>query len=124
MADQKSFPTGPNTTVDWNDPHLESLLNKTDGWQLDNRGSIPPLGIQIQFGWGAGVSKPALLVWENEEAMVLETDFPIERGELVRVDKPEESGRPSQWGEVIESRPGRRSDDKANGIQVHWLRLR
>jgi hypothetical protein len=124
MADNKSFPALSICGVDWNDPQLGSLLSKSGNWQLDNRGSSPPLSLQIHFGWGAGVTKPAVLVWQKDEAMVLETRFPMERGEHVRVDRPSESGLPTIWGEVVESRPGQRADDQANGVQVHWLRIR
>jgi hypothetical protein len=124
MADNKSFPKLSIAGVDWNDPQLGSLLNKAGGWQLDNRGSSPPMALQIHFGWGSGVTKPAVLVWQNDQAMVLETRFPMEQGEHVRVDKPLESGLQTVWGEVLESREGQRTDDKANGVQVHWLRMR
>ncbi|OOG60224.1 hypothetical protein [Rhodanobacter sp. C03] len=121
MADQKSFPKAPGNVVDWSDPLLVSLLNKTDDWHLDNRGAIPPRHIHIEFGWGAATSKPAMLAWENDDAMVIETFFPIQQGERVRVEKPCETGVESQWCQVTESRAGHRTDDKANGIHVHFL---
>lgn len=124
MADNKSFPTLSISGVDWNDPQLGALLNKSGDWQLDNRGSSPPLKLQIHFGWGAGVTKWAVLVWQNDEAMVLQTCFPMEQGEHVRVDRPQESGMETVWGEVLASRPGQRTDDQASGVQVHWLRMR
>jgi hypothetical protein len=120
MADEKSFPKAGNP-VDWNDPLLVSLLNKTDNWHLDNRATIPPQGIRIEFGWGAGTSKQAMLAWEDDDAMVLETFFPIEQGERIRIERSEGNGYVTQWGKVVESRPGHRTDDKANGIHVHWL---
>jgi len=112
MAENKSFPI------------LGALLNKSGDWHLDNRGSAPPLDLHIHFGWGAGVTKPAVLVWQNDEAMVLQTGFPLGQGEHVRVDRPQESGMETLWGEVLASRPGQRAGDLANGIQVHWLRMR
>ena len=124
MADNKSYPTLLISGVDWNDPQLGVLLNKSGDWHLDNRGSAPPLDLQIHFGWGEGVTKPAVLVWQSDEAMVLQTRFPMAQGEHVRVNRPRESGMETIWAEVLASRPGQRADDQANGIQVHWLRMR
>ena len=124
MADNKSFPTLSISGVDWNDPQLGSLLSKSGDWHLYNRGSYTPLNLQIHFGWGAGVTKPALLVWQNDKAMVLQTFFPMEQGEHIRVDRPQESGMETLWGEVLASRPGQRADDQSTGVLVHWLRMR
>ena len=124
MADHKTFPKVPTNPVDWNDPTLVSLLNKTGEWHLDNRLAYPPKDIQIQFGWGGGTVKPAVLVWQGEEAMVIATSFPIEHGEHVRVNKYLEDDFGTQWGEVVESRAGHRADDRTHGTHVHWLHMR
>jgi hypothetical protein len=124
MTHRKQSSKVPTNRVDWSDPHLESLLLKTESWQLDNRGSYPPQEIHIQTGWGAGIAKSAVLVWERDQVMVIETRFPIEQGEHVRLEKPFGDGVQTIWGVVVESRAGHRNDDEANGVQVHWLHRR
>lgn len=114
----------PTHRVDWSNPHLESLLQKTENWQIDNRGSFPPQHVEIHVGWGAGVSKPAALVWEREDVMVLETGFTLAPGEHVRVDKPFGDGLQMRWGTVAESRAGNRAGDEEANIHVHWVRMR
>jgi len=113
----------PTNQVDWDDPHLGSLLQKTEGWQLDNRGCYPPQGVQIHLGWGAGICRPAVLVWQREDVMVFKTDFPISRGEHVRVDKPCGNGFRTLWGVVAESRAGHRAGDVENSVHLHWLSM-
>jgi len=110
--------------VDWNDPHLESLLRKTESWKLDNRGVYPAQEVQIHIGWGAAAGKPALLVWERDQAMVLETRFPLLQGEHVRVDSHLGDSIRTVWGVVVEGRKGHRAEDKANGVHVYWLHVR
>lgn len=114
----------PTNRVDWNDPHLESLLRKTETWKLDNRGAYPAQEVQIHIGWGAAAGKPALLVWERDHAMVLETCFPIMQGEHVRVDSYLGEDVRVVWGVVVEGREGHRAEDQANGVHVHWLHVR
>jgi hypothetical protein len=117
--------------VDWSNPRLEALLKKTEGWQLDNRGSYPPQDVGVQIGWsgdtGVGTaesSRPGVLVWEHEQVMVLETSFPIEQGELVRIDRLVGERVEAAWGSLIESRPGLRSEDDENHVHVHWINMR
>jgi len=110
--------------VDWSDPHLESLLRKTEGWKLDNRGAFPAQQVQIHIGWGAATGKPAVLVWERDQAMVLETLFPLPLGEHVRVDSPMGDRLRTVWGVVIEGREGHRTEDRAHGVYVYWLHMR
>lgn len=129
MTERKPASKKSANRVDWNHPHLEALLKKTEGWQLDNRGSFPPQNVQIQLGWTADADAvasglPGLLVWEQGQVMVVETDFPIEQGELVRIDKPVGDGFQTMWGSLIESRPGLRDGDEENGIHVHWINMR
>lgn len=110
--------------VDWNDPHLELLLRKTESWKLDNRDVYPVQEVQIHIGWGAAAGKPALLVWERDQAMVLETRFPLLQGEHVRVDAHLGDNIRTLWGVVVDGREGRRAEDKANGVHVYWLHVR
>ena len=73
---------------------------------------------------GAAAGKPALLVWERDHAMVLETCFPIMQGEHVRVDSYLGEDVRVVWGVVVEGREGHRAEDQANGVHVHWLHVR
>lgn len=110
--------------VDWDDPELKSLLEKTAGWALDNRGVFSPVACELYVGWGAGTAKPATLVFEREGSMVVEAAFIIPQGENVRIDFVQAGERKSKWGLVVEGRPGRRADDQANGIHVYWVHMR
>lgn len=117
--------------VDWSDPRLEELLKKTEGWQLDNRGTFPPQDIEVQIGWSGDVIigavesiRPGVLVWERAQVMVIETNFPIEQGELVRIRRLVGDNLQTVWGSLIESWPGRRGEDNQNGIHVHWINMR
>ena len=114
----------PTHRVDWSNPHLESLLQKTESWQIDNRGSFAPQEVEIHIGWGAGLGKHAMLVWERENVMVLETGFTIAPGEHVRVDKPFGDELQTRWGTVVESRAGNRAGDEEGNIHVHWVHMR
>jgi hypothetical protein len=113
-------------TVDWNDPRLGSLLEKADGWRLDNRSHLPPQEVQVHINsdWTAStVSKPALVVAKDGEVMVLVTRFPIPHGEHVRVDSPRDGDVHIVWGKVIEGREGHRAEDHEHGLFLIWLRF-
>lgn len=114
----------PANRVDWSDPQLESLLRKTESWKLDNRNVYPEQEVEIHIGWAAAVGRPALLVWERDQAMVLATTFPLPHGEHVRVDSHLGEGVRTVWGMVVEGREGHRAEDRANGIHVYWLHVR
>ncbi|GLQ51008.1 hypothetical protein ACFFJT_07370 [Dyella flava] len=113
-----------NNQVDWSDPHLESLLRKTESWKLDNRGAFSAVDVQIHVGWGANTGRKAVLVWETDQVMVLETRFTILQGEHVRVDRVYGDGVRTVWGVVAEGREGFREEDRQNGVYVHWLHVR
>lgn len=113
----------PTNRVDWSHPELEALLNKTIGWNLDNRGTHQPEQVEIQVGWQAGSSRPAVLVWKSENVMVLETAFALPHTEHVRVDCPFGDAIRSIWGIVVDGRPGNRAHDLENGIHVYWLKV-
>ncbi|GGA06580.1 hypothetical protein [Dyella caseinilytica] len=110
--------------VDWDDPHLQRLLSKTDGWKLDNRGAFTAINVQLHVGWGASTGRHATLVWESDQVMVLETRFLIPQGEQVRVDRIQAGVARTVWGTVVEGREGFREDDRRDGIYVHWLHAR
>jgi hypothetical protein len=121
MMVDRSNPTRAPNRVDWNDPQLQKLLSKIEGWDLDNREAFLRETVQIQIGWSAGTVRSATLVWKREKVMVLETSQLIPTGEFVRVDTLVGDGMRSVWGVVVEGRPGRRAEDCSNGVNVYWL---
>jgi hypothetical protein len=110
--------------VDWSDPRLAELLRRSENWKLDNRGNYDPKEVQIHLGWGANTARNAVLVWERDQVMMLETRFPISLGEHVRVDEPRGETMRTVWGIVVEGREGFRAEDRENGIHLYWLHLR
>jgi hypothetical protein len=112
-----------NSTVDWNDPHLEALLRKTESWKLDNRSAFTAEEVQLHVGWGASATRKAMLVWEVERVMVLETHFRMPQGEHVRVDRIYADGIRTMWGVVADEREGFREEDRENGVYVHWVHM-
>lgn len=112
------------SNIDWEDPSLQSLLSKTEGWSLDNRGVFSPVACELFVGWGAGTGKPATLVFERNGVMVVEAPFLIPKGEQVRVDRLQAGTARSTWGLVIDMREGHRVEDRANGIHVYWIHSR
>lgn len=127
MGHDKSRSSVSVGTVDWSDPRLDSLLQKVDGWTLNNRSDVPPLEVQIHInsGWTAGsvVTKPALLVSKDEETMVLITRFPVPQGEHIRVDSQHGDDTRTVWGRLVEGREGYRVEDRENSLFLNWLRI-
>ena len=114
----------PGNSVDWNDPQLQSLLDKTDGWSLDNRGVFSPVPCELHIGWGAGAVRGAVLVFERAGVMVIEANFLIQVGEKLRIDRVVMGALRSNWGTVAEGRDGHRAEDRANGTRVYWVHVR
>ncbi len=114
----------PGNNVDWNDPKLQSLLGKTEGWSLDNRGVFSPVPCELHIGWGAGAVRAATLVYERTGMMVIEAKFIIQSGEQVRIDRMLGGALCSSWGSVVEGRAGHRAEDHAQGIHVYWVHTR
>jgi hypothetical protein len=110
--------------VDWNDPQLESLLRRSESWSLDNRGGFTPQEVQIYLGWSGTVGRSAMLVWERDKSVVLETNFPIGLGEHVRIDKHLGEGIRTLWGVVADGREGFREEDRKKGIHLYWLHVK
>jgi hypothetical protein len=113
-----------NHHVDWEDPHLQSLLSKTESWKLDNRGAFSAQHVQLHIGWGANSERSAVLVWESDQVMVVETRFSIPKGENVRIDRMVAGTTRTVWGVVADGRQGYREEDRQNGVYVHWLHVR
>lgn len=109
--------------VDWNNPHLQTLLQKTEHWRLDNRGAFSAQEVRIFIGWGDETGHSAYLVWENEQVVVLETLFPLPKGEHVRVDRGTAGVSRTAWGVVADGREGHREEDRQHGVHVHWLHM-
>jgi hypothetical protein len=120
---RKESSLASNTQIDWDDPKLVSLLQRSEQWSIDNRGGFSPQSVQVYFGWSGSVGKTATLVWERENAVVLETTFPIGQGEQVRVDKHLGDRIRTLWGVVVDGREGVREEDRQNGIHIYWLQV-
>ena len=110
--------------VDWDDERLSALLKKTEGWTLDNRDTAEPLEVQLHVGWGASTGRPASLVWERDQAVVVVTRFAIPPGEHVRIDRHAGEEVRSAWGVVVDGREGLRAEDGEAGAWVHWVHVR
>ena len=123
MARDRDFPEQRPVKVDWSDPELQSLLSKTEHWQLDKRRSFSSQEVRIHLRWDAGTSREARIVDRREAVIVLLTTFPLPAGEQVRVDRPRDDPGTPLWGVVIQSRPGTRAEDLAQGAHLHWVRL-
>ena len=123
MARDRDFPEHKPVKVDWSDPELQSLLSKTEHWQLDKRRSYEAQDVHIHLRWDAGMPRDARIVDRHEAVIVLQTQFPLPVGEHVRVDRPSGDLGAPLWGVVIQSRPGTRAEDLAQGSHLHWLRL-
>jgi hypothetical protein len=113
-----------STRVNWNDPELASLLQRSAAWQLDNRGGFIPQDVEVYLGWSGTVGRSAKLVWEREKSAVLETNFPMGQGEQVRLDKHLGESIRTVWGVVLEGREGYRDGDRERGIHLYWLQVR
>jgi hypothetical protein len=120
---RKESSLASNTQIDWDNPKLVSLLQRSEQWSIDNRGGFSPQSVEVYFGWSGSVGKTATLVWERENAVVLETTFPIGQGEQVRVDKHLGDRIRTLWGVVVDGREGAREEDRENGIHIYWLQL-
>lgn len=66
MMVDRSNPTRAPNRVNWNDPELQKLLSKIDGWDLDNRENFLREEVQIQIGWSAGSVRTATLAWKRD----------------------------------------------------------
>jgi hypothetical protein len=108
-------------SVDWNDPQLAALLDKSADWKLDNRSNHLEQTVDIHVGWQAKVGQHALLLLEHERSMVLATDFPIQAGSHVRVDRFMNDNTRTKWAVVVESRKGQREGD--GDTFIHWLQF-
>lgn len=115
---------GGGNVVDWSNPDLKKLLDKTAAWGLDNRSAFNPVACELHVGWGAGAGRLATIVYERDNVMVVETRFALPQGENVRVDRILGGTMHSAWGVVADGRDGLRTEDRANGIRVHWIHLR
>ena len=122
MPRDKDFPEQRPVKVDWSDPALQSLLLKTENWQLDKRRSFTPLEVRIHLRWGIGSPQPATLLDMHEDMLVLQTELPLPAGEHVRIDRPSDDSGTPLWGVVMHSRPAARVDELTQGSQLHWLR--
>lgn len=113
-------------SVDWNDPRLSDLLQKVGDWNIEQRNqqSVHEVQIRLAGAWNAGaVSKPAVLISEADETLVLATRFPLPHGEEVQVIDTGPAAR-TRWAVVIQEREGHRAGDRELGLNLSWLRIR
>ncbi|RUL80150.1 hypothetical protein EKH80_01480 [Dyella choica] len=123
MGHDKSRSSVSVGTVDWSDPRLNDLLHKVDSWNIEQRSQVSGQDVEVRLtgGWNASpVSKPAVLMSELDETLVLTTRFPLPHGEEVQVTK--QTG--VRWGVVVQEREGHRAGDREQGVFVNWLRVR
>ncbi|GLQ46019.1 hypothetical protein GCM10007862_10700 [Dyella lipolytica] len=113
-----------NIRVDWSDPKLESLLRRSENWSLDNRGGHTPQDVEVYLGWSATVGRSARLVWERDQSVVVLTNFPIAKGEHVRLDKHLGDSIRTLWGVAVDGRESNREEDREQGLHVYWLQIR
>ncbi|WP_233841869.1 hypothetical protein [Dyella sp. 2HG41-7] len=121
---RKAHTNVSGTRVNWDDPQLASLLQRSESWSIDNRGGFSPQDVEIYVGWSGSIGRPAVLVWERGNAVVLETKFPIEKGEQIRVDKHLGDRIRTLWAMVVDGREGTRDEDRKNGVHIYWLQVR
>ena len=113
--------------VDWDDPKLKALLDKTDGLSIDNRSQLPGTRVEIRVasGWDASTDgKPALLVGESDGLLVLVTRFPLPSGGDVQLTGLPGGGPQPCWAVVSDEREGLREGDREQGLFLNWLRPR
>ena len=113
--------------VDWDDPKLKALLDKTDGLSIDNRSELPGTRVEVRVasGWDASAEgKPALLVAETDGLLVLVTRFPLPHGGEVQVTGLPGGGPQARWAVVSDEREGQRVEDQEQGLFLNWLRPR
>lgn len=123
MTDLKN-PAGMRSgSVDWDDPVLAALLKKSEGWELDNRRTFKMRLVEITIGWAAGKARRAAVVWERDNVIVLETDFPIAQGMRLRIEKYGANTGDAPLGTLLESRLGTREKDQGRTVHVHWVSL-
>lgn len=127
MAHNKDRTRVSVADVDWSDPRLHKLLEKTDGLSIDNRNQQPGTKVKIRIasGWeSSATDKPALLVADVDGVLVLATHFPLPHGGDVQVMGLPGAGPDLRWAVVTDEREGNRAEDKDAGIFLNWLRPR
>lgn len=108
--------------VNWSDPRIQKLLERSEGWQIDNRGTHTPTQVKIHLGMGASGFKPVQLMYMRDKVAIIVADFSIPPGEHVRIDTAVGDTLRSCYGTVRHARPGQRADDQ--GEHVHWVHIR
>lgn len=127
MAHNKERSRVAVADVDWDDPRLEGLLDKTEGLSLDQRSGDPGVAVSIRVaaGWEtSAANKHALLMAHVDETLVLATEFPLPHGVDVQVIGLPGSGPETRWAVVTDEREGSRAEDRGQGIFLQWLRPR
>ncbi|NNM63058.1 MAG: hypothetical protein HKL99_00325 [Burkholderiales bacterium] len=125
MSGKPQDPTNKLVDVDWDDPRLQELLEKTQGLRLDNRGTFQPRRILLRRGWhdGAAAETATLAAEHADGRLTLITDFPLERGDPVMIDKNAAAVAHPQHilAEVADCRRGSRPEDDGHRVFVITL---
>ena len=67
--------------VDWSDPDLKALLDRSVGWTLDNRSGFDAQRVEVHIGWSAGGGRPITSVSASN---ALPEPFSLQRTESSR----------------------------------------
>ncbi len=125
MSGKPQDPTNKLVDVDWEDPRLQELLKKTESLRLDNRGTFQPRRILLRRGWhDSATAEIATLAAEHSDGrLTLITDFPLERGDPVMIDKNATAIAHPQYilAEVTDCRRGSRPGDDGSLVFIIGL---
>ncbi len=114
-----------NTRVDWSDPQLESLLRRSEGWQLDNRGGYSPQDVTGLCSAGAARSAGQPCLYGNATSRWWCKPISLS-GRVSRFVWTSTWARAfAPCGElVVEERKGQRDEDREKGAHLYWLHVR
>uniref|UniRef100_E6PPP3 PilZ domain-containing protein n=1 Tax=mine drainage metagenome TaxID=410659 RepID=E6PPP3_9ZZZZ len=130
MTRRFNDPTSKLVDVDWDDPRLQDLLQKIEGLRLDNRGTFKARPVRLHLGWhvisgpdSSGV--PVTVVGDSGPGgLVIKTDFPLQPGEPVTLDRRLATGVGSLLQcDVERCKSGSRPEDQGHGVFISWLRV-
>ena len=86
--DDKDPTLGRMTEVDWDDPDLQRLLESTETFRLDNRGTSPASVVHLRPGAaGQGADFRALLVGETGNRLRLLFDQALAPGSMIALHR-------------------------------------
>ena len=118
--DDKDPTLGRMTEVDWDDPDLQRLLESTETFRLDNRGTSPASVVHLRPGAaGQGADFRALLVGETGNRLRLLFDQALAPGSMIALHRAAgAAGGTWESCSVVDCRAGSRRDDQGRAIFV------